>query len=343
MIHPLSFPNRRSPDYYNQNLRIDKSYLRILKLSARKGKNLWMKLKNLLQNRNFILISALGIGLLWGKGAQWTEPLTLPALAIVMTLSSISIPGSIFRSFRGLLRPSIIGIVMNYFILGTALLVLNAILIYDEALRLGFILIAAVPPAVAVIPFTYFLKGDETLSLIGTVGAYLGALIIIPLSAFLLLGSGFIDPIKLVIIMLELILLPLIASRLLLKIEMAPRLDSIRGAITNWSFFILTYTIVGLNRDLILNQPLSLSPVILIALLSTFLLGWGIEKVGTLLHLPPKVLTSFVLLGTLKNYGLAGGLALALFSKKTSVPATVSAVFMIVYIIWLEFRVRRKH
>jgi BASS family bile acid:Na+ symporter len=92
---------------------------------------------------------------------------------------------------------------------------------------------------------------------------------------------------------------------------------------------------------LILGQPLSLLPVVVIALASTFFLGWGIEKAGALLHLPEKVLTSLVLLGTLKNYGLAGGLALALFSKKTSVPATVSAVFMIVYIIWLELKLKR--
>jgi len=302
-----------------------------------------MRLRNLARDRNSILLSALAIGLLWGKGARWTEPITLPALAIVMTLSTMGVPESIFRSLRGLLRPTMIGIVMNYFILGIVLLLLNAVLIYDEALRLGFILIAAVPPAVAVIPFTYFLKGDETFSLIGTAGAYLAALIIMPLGAFLFLGPGIIDPMKLVVIMLELILLPLIASRLLLRIGMASRLDSIKGPITNWSFFLLTYTIVGLNRDLILNQPLSLSPVIFIALLSTFLLGWGIEKVGRLLHVPQKVLTSLVLLGTLKNYGLAGGLALALFSKKTSVPATVSTVFMVVYIIWLEFRIRGKH
>jgi BASS family bile acid:Na+ symporter len=298
-------------------------------------------MRNLLRDRNFILISALVIGLLWGKGASWTEPMTLPALAIVMTFSTMGVPESIFRSLRGLLRPMMIGIVMNYFILGVVLLLLTTFLIYDEALRLGFILIAAVPPAVAVIPFTYFLKGDETLSLIGTAGAYLGALIIMPLIALLFLGSGFINPMKLVVIMLELILFPLIASRLLLRIGIASRLDSIKGPITNWSFFLLTYTIVGLNRELILNQPLSLSPVVFIALLSTFLLGWGIEKVGRLLHVPQKVLTSLVLLGTLKNYGLAGGLALALFSKKTSMPATVSTIFMIVYIIWLEFRVRR--
>jgi BASS family bile acid:Na+ symporter len=234
-----------------------------------------------------------------------------------------------------------IGIAMNYFVLGIVLLALNAVLIRDEALRMGFILMAAVPPAVAVIPFTFFLRGDETLSLIGTTGAYLGALIIMPFGALLFLGPGFVDATKLAVIMLELILLPVIVSRLLLRIGVASRLDSIRGTITNWSFFLLTYTIVGLNRDLILGKPLSLLPVVVIALASTFLLGWGIEKVGGLLHIPQKVLTSLVLLGTLKNYGLAGGLALALFSKKTSVPATVSAVFMIIYIIWLELKLKR--
>ena len=298
-------------------------------------------LKRLLRNRNVILTSALLIGLFWGKGARWTEPITLPALAIVMTLSTIGLPASTFRSYRSLLTPALIGIVMNYFVLGIALLGLNAMLIHDEALRMGFILIAAVPPAVAVIPFTFFLRGDETLSLIGTTGAYLGALIIMPVSALLFLGPGFVDATKLAVILLELILLPVIVSRILLRIGLASRFLSIRGPITNWSFFLLTYTIVGLNRDLILGHPLSLLPVVVIALASTFLLGWGIEKAGALLHLPEKVLTSLVLLGTLKNYGLAGGLALALFSKKTSVPATVSAVFMIVYIIWLELKLKR--
>jgi len=296
-------------------------------------------LKNLLRDRNVILTSALLAGLLWGKGARWTEPMTLPALAVVMTLSTIGLPGSLFRSYRNLLMPAVAGIVMNYLVLGIVLLALNALLIHDEALRMGFILIAAVPPGVAVIPFTFFLKGDETLSLLGTAAAYLGALVIMPLGALLLLGPGFVDATKLAVITLELILCPVIAS--LLKIGVAARLDSIRGTITNWSFFLLTYTIVGLNRDLILGNPLSLFPVVVIALASTFLLGWGIEKIGALFHFPQKVLTSLVLLGTLKNYGLAGGLALALFSKRTSVPATVSSVFMIAYIIWLELKLRR--
>lgn len=105
---------------------------------------------------------------------------------------------------------------------------------------------------------------------------------------------------------------------------------------------MICYTIVGLNREVFLTQPVTLLPVVIIALTSTFLLGWAIEKVGQTIRIEPSKLTSLVLLGTLKNYGLAGGLALALFNKKTALPATVSAVFLVVYIIWLQLKLRKK-
>ncbi len=297
-------------------------------------------MKRLLRNRDFVMILALAVGLFWGKGARWTEGLTLPALAIVMTLSTMGVTGGAFRPARALLVPALAGIAMNYVLLGGFLFGLNTVLIQDEALRNGFIIIAAVPPAVAVIPFTLFLKGDSAFSLIGTIGAYLGALIIMPLVAVTLLGSGFVAPGKLFVIMGELILVPLVLSRILVRTGVAPRIEPIKGAITNWSFFILTYTIVGLNREVFLSQPVSLIPVAFIAVASTFLLGWGIEGLGGVFRVRPEALISLVLLGTLKNYGLAGGLALALFSEETAVPATVSTVFMVVYIIWLGFKRR---
>jgi BASS family bile acid:Na+ symporter len=173
------------------------------------------------------------------------------------------------------------------------------------------------------------------------IGAYLGALVIAPALAFLLLGSGIVSPSKLILIIIELILAPLVLSRILIRVGIDSRLGSVKGPITNWGFFLVSYAIVGLNRETILSHPLSLLPAALIAVASTFLLAWIIEGVGRLLRVEPKTLVSLVLLGTLKNYGLAGGMALALFSETTSIPATVSSVFMIVYIIWLEFKKRK--
>lgn len=292
------------------------------------------------RNRDFIMILALALGLLAGKGAHWTQPLVLPALALVMAFATTEVKNEIFYSGRELWLPSLYGLVLNYLLLGAILLGLSFLLVQEAAIHAGFILLVAMPPAIAVIPFTEFLKGNTTFSLIGTMACYLGALVITPAITWGLLGAGFFNPLTLITVIVELILLPLIVSRILLWTSLAARLQPVKGAITNWSFFIVTYTIVGLNRDLILQQPMILVPVAAIALISTFLLGWLIEGMGRLWGFDSPTIISMVLLGTLKNYGIAGGLALALFGQKTAIPATVSTVFMVVYIIWLGFQKR---
>jgi len=297
--------------------------------------------KNLLRNRNSLLVLSLVLGLLWGDAAQWIKGVILPIMMILMTVSTLGVTGSTFSSPRSLWTPALVGIGMNYAVLTTFILILNALLVGDKDLQIGFVIIALVPPAVAVVPFTLFLGGDNQFSLLGMIGAYLGALVIAPALAFLLLGSGIVSPSKLILIIIELILAPLVLSRILIRVGIDSRLGSVKGPITNWGFFLVSYAIVGLNRETILSHPLSLLPAALIAVASTFLLSWIIEKIGKYFRVEPKLLTSLALLGTLKNYGLAGGMALALFSETTSIPATVSSVFMIVYIIWLESKKRK--
>jgi len=233
------------------------------------------------------------------------------------------------------------GLLLNYVMLGGVLLGLSYVMISEAAIRDGFVLLVAVPPAIAVIPFTDFLKGNTVFSLLGTVACYLGALVITPFITLAFFGTGFIEPRSLIMIIAELILVPLILSRILLRSSLGRRLDAVKGTITNWSFFLVMYTIVGFNREFFLTRPLILLPVAVIAVASTFILGGLIEKVGRFMNLDRPTLTSLVLLGTLKNYGIAGGLALTLFSRKTALPAAVSSVFMIVYIIWLDLKKRR--
>lgn len=296
---------------------------------------------NLFRNRNFLLISAIILGLSLGQGARFIEPGIVPLLALVMTLATMGVPGSIFLAPRTLWRPALVGLVMNYGVLGGFILVLNELLIRDQALWEGFVIMMAVPPAVAVIPFTNLLKGNSSFSLIATVGCYLGALIIMPLITLGLLGADLVDRGKLITIMIELVLLPLIFSQVLRKTGWARRIDPLKGAITNWSFFLLVYTIVGLNRAVFLHRPLTLVPVAVIALGSTFFLGWLIQRLGSFFRIDPQILTSLTLLGTHKNTGLAAGLALALFSEKTAVPSTVTTIFMISFFIWLSLQDRR--
>jgi len=299
------------------------------------------KLIQLLRNRDFLLILSVILGLIIGDGARWTKMFVIPALGVVMTLSIMGIPGSLFRSPRALLLPALIGLAMNYGLLGGLFFLLNFLIIQDPSLKAGFIILLAVPPAVAVIPFSMLLKGDVSFSLIGAIGGYLGALILMPLITIGFLGPEFVDRSKVIMIMLELIVIPLLFSRLLRWRGFSEKIEPYKGMFTNWGFFLVNYTIVGLNRSIILNHPSAIAPVALVALFSTFLMGFVIGKIGRLFQVEPGKLVSLTLLGTHKNTGLAAGLALSLFDERTALPATVCTIFMIVYIVWLNFKQTR--
>lgn len=297
-----------------------------------------MGFKRLMRNRDFLLVMALLLGLFWGEGAKGTERTVIPVLGLVMTLATMGVPGSIFLSPGKMVRPALWGIALNYGVLGSLILALSGLFIRDGDLWAGFVIMTAVPPAVAVIPFSVILNGNQSLALIGTIGCYLAALGITPLIAYLFLGGAFGNPAKIVTIMMELILVPLVLSRILIWTGWVKKLEPLRGPLINWSFFLIVYTIIGLNRQLFFDRPGALVLPAGIALASTFFLGWGIEKFGRRKGIDSQTIITMVLLGTNKNTGLAAGLALSLFSEKTAVPATITTIFMLVYMIRLSTR-----
>ena len=299
------------------------------------------KLQGLFGDRNFILSLAIVLGLALGQGALWTEGLVLPALAFVMMLSMTGVEGRLFRSPRTLLTPLLAGLTLNYVVNGGVTLLLGALLIREETFRTGFVLLAAVPPAVGVIPFTGFLEGDIEFSIVATLGCYLSAFIVTPLIIYSLLGFGGDLQVKLIATMAQVIILPFVLSRVLVRTGAAERIARVRGPLLNWSFFLVVYTTVGLNRQVFATQPLSLIPAAALTVATTYLLGTAIERGGRLLKIDPKRVTSMILLGTSKNAGFAAGLALTLFGRETAVPSTVQTISMLTYVIYLDLRKRR--
>jgi len=292
----------------------------------------------LLNNRNFIFLLAITFGLILPQAAQWTKILMMPALALVMMLATINVPNDYFLNPRAILKPSIAGIMITYVILSGVILLVSALLIDEHNLWIGFVLIAAVPPAVAVIPFTAILEGNVSATLSGTVASYLAALLIMPLMFWIFIGTGFDDPYKLVRIMLLLIVLPLVLSRMILYFNWQYRIAPVRGLLTDWGFFIVLYSIIGVNRDLIFSRPLTFIPVAGVVFATTFVLGWAIQKICVCFKVDKKNIISLVLQGTLKNQGIAGGLAIALFEKEVALPSAIYSIFMILYIMWLDWQ-----
>ena len=158
---------------------------------------------------------------------------------------------------------------------------------------------------------------------------------ILPGLILLLTGAEVFPFSKLILILIELIILPILFSRLLLFYHFHQSIISWKGTIINWGFFVVIFTVIGLNQKTFLEQPNILITVSLIAFTATFLgfilLNTVLKKMG----INQKDRTSMILLGTIKNSGFAAALALTLFDETTSIPGAVFSAIYALYMIWL--------
>ena len=288
-----------------------------------------------LGHRNFILPLAFILGFAFPQLAQWTKSLTIPALALVMTISIAQIPTREILKWRSLAQPLAIGILFNYLFLASLLLIFTQWFNFSESIRVGMILVASAPPGIAVLPFTSLLAGNSILSLFATFGTYLSSMFIMPGLIWLLTGSATFPMSKLVITLLELIVLPIILSRFLLFKNFYQRIIPWKGTIVNWGFFIVFLTVIGLNQKTFLEQPDVLIKIFFIAFVSTFLgfilLNFLLKKIG----INQKERISMILLGTFKNSGFAAAIALTLFDETASLPGAIISAVYALYMIWL--------
>ena len=296
----------------------------------------------ILKNRNFVLSLSIVLGLAVGKVAVWTQPLVLPMMAVVMTLSAANIKTSDFAAIKSMPYRMLAALLLNYVVMGGVILLMARWLITDDELWTGFVLIAAVPPAVAAVPWSYILGGDTLLSLISLASAYVVALVVTPAITIGFLGVGFFNPVEIIITILVLIAVPVVASRILIFTGLNQRIDKYRGTMVNWSFFFILFTIIGLNREAFFSQFDVLLRLSIIAITTTFILGHIIELIARALHIDRATSISFLLIGTMKNYGLAGAIALTLFTERASIPGSVCLVFAVLRTLWLAFYFKKR-
>lgn len=300
------------------------------------------RFKFLLLQREFVLFLGLLSGILIGELALWTKDLVLPALGLALTISTIDIPNSFFISPKKLIRGIFHGTVLNYGILGIPFLAFALCFPFGSALQNGLLLIALAPPAVAVLPFTVLLGGDQAFSLAACIGGYLSSLLIFPLASFFFWQDIQVPQSSLIYTLVLLIIIPLAISRLIRHSPIVEQVRTYRGTMVNWCFFLVIATIVGINRDYLSNHPGLIPEFMGIAFLLTFGLGWLMEKLGKKLVALPSRRISIALLSTLKNYGIASGLAIQFFPPETALPPVVCNMVMILYFIWLSFRFRKQ-
>ena len=226
-------------------------------------------------------------------------------------------------------------ILSNYLIFGALLLVPAWLLTDSQGVWIGFVVIAATPPAIAIIPFSFNLNGDTNYSILGVFGGNMMGILITPLIFFLFLGKGLIDPMALVKILLTMLIIPLFVSRLFRHRLIYPLIDSYRGTIIDYGFFLIALTIIGLSRDLLFQNPEMIMVPALIFLFVQFIIGSLFKVYMKKRMADKKRIVSLSLMITVKNSGFAAVVAISLFEDPMIfLPAAILSVMMPMFYIY---------
>ena len=217
------------------------------------------------------------------------------------------------------------------FVLSTGTTIAMSFLFQGD-MRDGWIIMAAVPSAVSIVPFTYLLKGDLESTLVSSASLYIIALAVTPIITLLFLGAP-VDVMTLLGYVGYLILLPLVISRLLRQVDIRPEQKS---TMINVAFFVLIVAIAGPNRQVFFGDPIILTGLVAVAVIRLFGVGmlwnWYLEQ----RNIPRTRRVPEVLFASYKNTGMAATLAITLIGPAAAVPATVCTLVDIVWLIYLS-------
>jgi len=266
--------------------------------------------------------------------AKQLEWMIIPALMSAMTLSLTQLRHKNIWDPKTLPQ-SIAACALNWAVLSSIIFIGSSMLIEDPHYLAGLVVMACVPPAVAVVPFTFLSGGNMKITTQAHVISYLLSLILTPTSIWLLLG-GKVDITYLVQLMAFLILVPMIASQALIKA--GNPLNKHTKKLVNLSFAPVTYVLIGLNQPQILSDPLGLWPVFTVLVLRTFV-------VGTIVYYTTRglgrVSVTYTLFSSYKNNGLAAALALSILSPMAALPMAFAAFLEPLFIVYFLILVKR--
>ena len=273
-----------------------------------------------------MVASGLVVGFATGGFPAYSKEIAEVALILGMTfsLTEISISGI---SPREELRRFLVAFGMSYVVL-SGLILSFAVLSPDPQIRNGWVLMAAVPPAIAVVPITSILKGDTRRSLVSLALLYVLGLGLVP--AITLAFTSQTAPFEALVLQTVLLIgVPLVASRFFRRWS---RTAEFRTSAVSISFFFLVIAIAGSTRGPLLAHPELIASLAVLGFGRTFLLGGLVFVVTRTLHVPWADRVAVTAFSSFKNLGLTVVLAFAVFGPEATLPSIVSLVFEILWL-----------
>lgn len=270
------------------------------------------------------------LGAATGGVPAYAREVSTAALILAMTfsLTEVRLRGVSPRAEAGAFGRAFL---WNYVVLSGVILVLSS-LYAQPAIRHGWIVMAAGPSAIAVVPLTATLRGNTRTALVSTAFLYLAALGLYPVITLAFAGQA-VDVRELAVQMVLQIALPLAASRALVRSEAMARH---RTTVVNASFFVLVFALVGLNRNVFVQDPALIGALAAGGFLRTWVLGSAAVLVSRRWTADRSQRVADALFASLKNLALAALIALSLFGAVAALPAIVSLFFEIAWLVPLQ-------
>lgn len=286
----------------------------------------------LFTNRNFLFIVGIVLGFVLGDRTVILKDFTPYIIGFILAVST---SGFKFRSFIPIFRnigPVVSCILLNYLIYGLLLLLLAYIFAPSQDIWIGYVVIAATPPAVAIIPFAANLNGDLRFAISGVFGGNLLGILITPIIFFIFVGDNVVSHLSLMDILLKMLIIPIFVSRLFRIRRIYPFFEKYRGIMVDYGFLVIAMTVIGLSRNLIFENPDLIRYPLMIFLFIMFFLG-GLFKYILSRYYPDKeVIVTLSLMLTVKNAGFAAVVALSLFENNlVAIPAAILSVLLPVF------------
>lgn len=271
------------------------------------------------------------LGLLAGLGTggppQYAREVSTASLVFAMTFSLTEV------RFRGLSarvesRSFLRALVLNYGALSGTILGI-AFLYGDVDIRHGWMVMAAVPSAIAVIPITSSFGGNVQRALISSALLYVCSLGVAPLMTIVFAGEA-VNPSELGIQLLLQIALPLAVSRPLARSSWVTRN---RRTLVNVSLFVLVLTLTGANRSVFITSPGLVTALAVGGFVRTWAVGGAAYLASKRLSADRSAHVADTLFASLKNLGLAAVLAVSLFGPVAALPAIICMFFEIGWVV----------
>ena len=291
-----------------------------------------MKIESIIFSLSFFVLLGIAFGLAVGGFPSYTNEISMASLVIAMILSLSPISLESLSLKKGG-KNVVVSLLLNFGLLSILTIAMG--MFFPDPIKKGFIIMAAVPPAIAVMPITAILKGNAKYTLISLSSLYVISLALTPLIIIFFLEKE-VNLNALIKDIILLIAIPLILSRIFHRISIPDRLSR---SIINVCFFLLVFGVVGKNREFIFNNMDIVLLVSVALFIRTFGTGIMVKNAGKRLRLKDEDTLPLSLFASFKNEGMAILFAMSLFSDyTTTIPAIVAIIFEMLWTCCLETR-----